>query len=256
MPVLASAPIDQFDEVFELTENDLFALVQISTGKTVKVKGKYVGYAQPSTNYKWSSTFDYPEDAIVEYAGIWYLSLQTPNLGKVPSSPANAAYWEAQAKSAAGLTFWSAGVYTGDEVLVLRPIDGFIQLARLLDPTRPYLSDAFELEFASGAWELMSERGYIGIEKVAHGFAVNDVLTWKAGAWNKYAIGDSKMLLVRQVVDVDHVIAVLIGARLKNMVGLTPGAVYYAQNDGTVGTGVAGDAIFIAISATEAILFN
>jgi hypothetical protein len=256
MDPLPSAPITLFEERFAIFENDEFALVETSSGKTVKIKAKYVTFAQPSTNYKWVSTFDYPVDAIVEYQGKWYLSLQTPNLGKIPSSPANAAFWQEQVKAGSGFVFWVAGVYTGAEVFVLRALDQFVQIFRLSNATRPFLSTDFEVEYAAGDWELMSERGYVGISKAAHGFSVNDVLTFKAGAWNKFTTGDTPLAIVRNVVSANLVIVVLLGFRLKGLSGLAAGSSYYAQSDGTISTIASANVVFLAVSATEAILLT
>lgn len=252
MTILPSAPIAQFDPYNDPKDGDQFAIVEQATGQTKRINVKYFFAAQPSTNYKWVSTFDYPVDAIVEHAGAWYRSLQTPNLGQNPAT--QPLFWEEIPKSASGFVFWAAGVFTGAEVFVLRILDQFVQIFRLVSATRPYLSSNFESEYASGDWELMSERGYIGIPKAGHGFILNDVLTYKAGAWNKFTAGDTALAIVRNVVSADLVIVVLLGHRLKGLAGLTPGSTYYAQSDATITTTVSSSPIFLAVSATEAIL--
>lgn len=150
---LPSAPIAQFDEYFDPKADDELAIVEKATGKTKKIKAQYFGQAAPSTNYKWVSGFDYAEDAIVEHEGNWYLSLQTPNLGKIPGTIAGGAYWQIQSKSPTGLVYWAAGVYTGDPVLVLKQIGSVHYIVRLVNATRPFLSSDFDAEFLAGDWE-------------------------------------------------------------------------------------------------------
>jgi len=250
---LPSAPIAAFEDHSNIVDGDLFVVVDSLTGKTKRTNASRILPAQPSTSYKWVSTFDYAVDAIVEYQGYWYLSLQTPNLGKVPTT--EPLYWEQQLKASSGFVFWAPGVYTGAEVFVMRPLDHLIQFFTLDTATRPFLSTDFEVEYAQGLWELMSERGYVGIQKTAHGWPMNTTLTFKAGAWNTYTTGDRAIAIVRDVVSVDLVIVVLIGNRLHGFTGLTPGALYFAQADGTISTVETNVGLFIAISATEAILF-
>lgn len=155
---LPSAPIVLFEEYFDPKANDFLVIVDIATGKTKKIKAQYFGQAAPSTSYKWVSSFDYPEDAIVEHNGKWYLSLQTPNLGHAPGASGSEAFWELQTKSPTGFVYWQPGVFTGDPVLVLYEITpGNIQIYQLINPTRPFLSSDFETELGAGDWQVISE---------------------------------------------------------------------------------------------------
>jgi len=149
--ILPSAPIIAFQEYSDPKAGDYLPIVEVASGKTLKIKAQYFGQSAPSTSYKWIPSFDYPVDAIVEHEGKWYKSLQTPNLGKNPNLEPT--YWELQTKAAAGFVFWEPGVYTGEPVFVLYEIaPGDIQIFYLQDPTRPYLSEDFEAELIAGDW--------------------------------------------------------------------------------------------------------
>jgi hypothetical protein len=163
--LLPSKPIAGFDPYDDPKEDDLLAIVEAASGKTLKIQARYFGQSAPSTNYKWSSTFDYAVDAIVDHAGKWYLSLQTPNVGRNPAS--SPLYWEEQVKSPAGFVFWQPGVYTGDTVLILYTLGGVTSIYRLVDATRPYLSADFEDELTLGDWEIIGA-GSAGFTRESH----------------------------------------------------------------------------------------
>lgn len=252
--ILPSKPIAEFDPYNDPIEGDLLPIVDTRTGKTKKIDIKYFIPAPPSTSYNWVSTFPYAIDDVVEYQGKWYVSTADPNTGNIPGSPG--APWDLVNKAQSGFVYWTPGVYTGTDVIVLRPLDLFHQLFRLTATERPFNSSDFEKEYSEGAWELMSERGYLGISRNAHGFAVNDVLTYKASAWNKFTTGDVPLAIVRQVVSVDLVIIVILGNRLKGLSGRSAGSIYYAQADGSISTVVSPNPIYIAIASDEAVLLS
>jgi hypothetical protein len=227
-----------------------------TTGLTKQLDISLVLPTSPSSSYKWVSGFSYPLDAIVEHSGKWYRSLQADNLGQVPGLPGSL-YWEESDVSGSGFVMYAPGVFVQDEVFVLNTLSGLIQLFRL-DPAvdRPFNSTNFYKEFAEGIWGLASEDGYYALEKAAHGFAVNNVLTFKTGAWNKYTTDDKPLGLVTLVPDVNTAIVKLFGVVLKGLSGLAAGSLYYAQADGTLSTVESSAEVLIAISATEAILFS
>lgn len=209
--------------------------------------------SEPSQNYRWIPSNEYSIDELVESGGDWWKSIVNGNQGNVPTE--GLGYWEKVTKSASGFVMWQSGYFTQNEAFVLNYLDGYLQFFRLNSGVRPYNSTNFELEYASGDWELASERGYIGIVKPAHGFALNNVLTNVAGSWVKYNGANGKPLaIVKSVIDVDTVIVVLLGERIKTFAGLTPGAVYYAQANGTIGTPMTTDAVMVAVSATDAVI--
>lgn len=249
---LANARIDQFDLSAGLTPGGFIAFRNQVTGVTEKVPIEWITSAASSNNFEWLPATPYLTDDVVTRAGLWYQAL-AGNTDVVPGT--DPLTWNPIPKSSSGFVFWVAGAFTEDEVLILRTVDNYVQLFRLANATRPFVSADFELEWAGGDWELMSERGYLAINKAAHGFILNNVLEYSGGAWNVYSSGMSQRAIVRQVIDVDNVIVLIIGNVIKGLTGLTAGQVYYCQNDGTIGTTIEGDPIYIAISTTSAILF-
>lgn len=255
MANLPNGTIDQQPTAPQLEATGFFIYRSVDRGRTERVPTEQVVPSVTSGNFEWLTDTTYNINDVVTYASQWWQAQQAVPENIIPGT--DVAYWVAIPRSASGFVFWSAGVYTDDEVLVLRAIDNLVQLFRLVDAARPYVSASLEQEFVDGDWDLMSEGAYMGITKTSHGWAVNDVITWKSGDWNDWAVGDGRLAMVRQVVDANRAIVVLItGRRLRNLSGLTPGAEYYLQNDGTISTTPANDAIFLAISTTEAILYT
>lgn len=165
-------------------------------------------------------------------------------------------YWiEVSASASSSIKEWAAGVYGSELVIVYHnhSVDG-PGLYLLTEATRPFASTNIETETSAQKWERL-DANYVAITKTAHGFVANDVLTFKSAAWNKYAAGDNWLGFVRHVVSANVVLVYLRGQRIRGLSGLTPGSIYYAQDNATISTTVAGDALFMAISATEAILF-
>lgn len=155
--ILPSAPIDQFDEATSVQPEDWAVIFQISTGKTKKTRSSNFGLDSPSSNYNWSPTFDYAVDEVVEFQGKWYKSLDTPNLGNVPSA-AGSLFWEETSKnSSSSLVKWAAGTYITDDVFVVYddnqdPADPAWRIYALKNATRPFLSADFAVELAAGDW--------------------------------------------------------------------------------------------------------
>lgn len=158
MAVLPSAPIDQFDPYNDPITGDWLVIFDTRTGKTKKIDAKYFIPAPPSTNYKWVSTFDYPVDGVVELNGKWYKSLLNPNVGHIPTEPASI-YWEETNKSQSGFVYWTAGVFTQADVIVLKKTAGITDIYELIDPTRPFISTDFDAELSAGKWRNMTGAG-------------------------------------------------------------------------------------------------
>lgn len=253
-----STPLDKYikdlQEYNDAKPGDFFVIYDHINGVDRKIDAKNViAVSDPSSNYQWRSSVEYAIDEIVEYNGKWWRSIVNGNEGNIPTE--DLGYWEVVNKSASGFVMWTAGYFTQTEAYVLNYLDGYLQFFRLSNATRPFESTDFELEYAQGDWELASERGYIGIYKPAHGFAENNVLTNVAGTWVKYnGINGKPLAIVKSVINTELVIVVLLGERIKTFSGLTPGAVYYAQTDGTISTTISTDAVLVATSATEAIV--
>lgn len=251
MAELENARIPDLDEITVINSNSWLVIYDVLTNVTYKIKSNL--FVQTTDqNFSWVSNYSYSLDEVSTYGGFWWQSLVNGNLGNIPTE---GAYWTKLSKSSAwGL--WAAGVYSESTVFVLQPVDGYYQLFRLASLTRPFVSSNFNSEWAAGSWELASERGYFIINKTAHGFVANNQLTYKTGAWNKFTTGDEKLAIVRQVIDANTVVAVAQGVVLKNLTGRTPGTVYYAQSNGTISATTTADPVYVAISATEAILFG
>jgi hypothetical protein len=232
---------------------DFLAIYDAQNAVTKKIDISYLLPAAPSSNYKWIPGYTYALNVIVEYAGLWYKSLQAGNIGHLPTE-AGSLFWEEVEQSAAGFVPWAAGVFTQDEVFVLYELDGYTQLFKLASATRPYLSDDLLLEFADGDWELVSEYGYMGVNQ-AHSFLVGDVLTHAGGDWVPATGVDSENLaIVRQVLDANNFVIKTTGGIIKTFSGLTVSATYYRQPDASLGTPETDFPVMVAISATTAIL--
>lgn len=253
---MANQRIPEMPPMASLPSGGLVPVYNPITGLTEKFDLSTLATSS-SADARWVSTFSYSEGEIVTYDGkIWESIVpgSNSNTGNVPIE--GAGFWTERSKSQSGLTMYVPGVFTETEVFVLNNLDGYIQLYNLASATRPYNSTDFNLEFAQGDWVLASERGYMPVGKAAHGFILNDVLTFKSGNWNKFTTGDKQLAIVRQVIDSDRVIVFLTGNRIKNLVGLTPNSIYYAQADATISTVISSTPLFLAISTTEAIQLN
>lgn len=251
---LINLRIDQM-ELGQPTPTDFGVYRDMVAGLTKKYDMAQFIVSPPSQNFAWVSNYDYDFDEFVTYQGQGYTSSVAgidTNTGNIPSltSP----YWTPVATPSSGFVFWQAGAYTQTEVFVLHLLSDYIQIFRLVNVTRPYTSTNLLLEYASGDWDLLSETGYIGITKVAHGFAIDNVLTIKSGDWNLFVLGDKQLAIVKYVIDADHVIVVGVGPRVKVFTGLTPGAVYYAQNNSTFSTIESPHPLFVALTSTTAML--
>jgi hypothetical protein len=256
MPQLPNARIPELPVSSAPNPGMQFVIYDPLSGLTKNILINFFLPAVTSQNFEWVSNREpdgYDTDEFVTYGGFGWTSLADNNNGNIPTE--GGPWWQKINQSPAGFVFWQAGVFTQDVVFVLRALDGFTQLFQLdASVIKPFNSTNFEAEFCQGKWILASERGYIAQEKPGHGFAVNDVLTYKAGAWNKFTAGDRPLLIVKAVVDAGKFIAVVIGDRVKGFAGLIAGTIYYAQADGTFSVIVSDNPIMIAISTTEAIL--
>jgi hypothetical protein len=233
-----------------------FAIYDPLTDTTYKIKASLIIPNVTAAQYAWDPLRDYNIDEIVVQDNQIWISQQNGNLGVVPGT--DVAYWVAdnQAQGSA-ITFWSAGVFTENDVYVANTIASHLFLFRLADLTRPFNSTDFNAEFSAGKWECVSDTSFLGIPKVAHGFAVNDLLTFDSsggGTWSKNASSSAfTIAIVRVVVSANFVIVSAIGQRIKGFAGLTVGAQYYKQTSGSIGTTATNNPLFIAISATEGI---
>lgn len=204
-----------------------------------------------TSSLTWNPSMEYMTDDLVLYFDQFWISLQDNNIANVPFENA---FWHQVNKAQNGLTLWQPGVYTSPNTFVLREIDGFIQLI-VLNTAAPFVSSDFNMELVSGKWLLASERGYIPLVKIAHGFAVDNILVYDALGFRLYASHEDKPIaIVKTVVDIDSVIIALIGDKINAFSGLIPGSAYYAQLGGTFGLTQTPNILFIAISETEAIL--
>lgn len=196
MPItLPSAPIDQFDPYNDPVAGDLFVIFDTRTGGTKKIDIKFFYPAAPSSNYQWIPGFDYAEGAVVNHLGKWYISLDTPNVGKNPAT--EPAFWEEQIKSSSGFVVWAPGVFTGDHIFVLYDFNQDDTapdwgIYSLIDAARPYNSIDFEAELAAGDWELFggaasglsdvlaisNNGGGLQIKNIANGSASQDAVTF------------------------------------------------------------------------------
>jgi hypothetical protein len=166
---LPSAPIDQFDEATTVQPEDWAVIFQVASGKTLKTRSSNFGIDSPSSNYNWSSTFDYPVDDIVEYQGKLYKSLQTPNLAQVPTA-SGSLYWELVVKAtSSSLAVWAPGTYIEEKVFVMydtnqddaAPAWGLYALKN--PPTRPFISVDFPAELAAGNWSPASSSNFASL---------------------------------------------------------------------------------------------
>lgn len=122
---LETAKIPVIREQFptsDLDNNDIFIVYKPSTGQTHGILVSEFLNGSDISNFRYSSTKDYAVDEPTVEGDKWYISLQTPNVGKLPSS--NPLYWQQINKvSASSLKRWVTGLYTDNEVFTVDPND-------------------------------------------------------------------------------------------------------------------------------------
>jgi hypothetical protein len=250
---LENKRIDQLPQSAGVTPGSYLPMWNAATGRTERIETDYFVNASSSQTFEWQSDTNYAEDEVVTFNALWYQALDA-NINIVPGT--DEAIWLPIPRSPAGFVFWQAGAFVEDECHVLRNLDGYVQLFRLANGARPFVSTDFEVEYCAGDWDLMSERSYVGIEKAAHGLLLNEVITFKGGQWQKYADGDTPLGLVRIVVNTGAFIVLFFGAKVKLLLGLASGEMYYIQPDGTIGLTNTGIPALFAVSSSEAILLS
>jgi hypothetical protein len=203
-----------------------------------------------SQNFEWIPDNDYLEDEVVTRGGLWFQA-QVDNNNVVPGT--NPAIWLEINKSQSGFVIYAPGVFSEDEVFVIGTLHNKKHIFRLTSVTRPYVSANLLLEYGNGDWELASEAGYLAVEKVAHGFTTNKVITFKAGNWALFTDGDQALGIVVNVPDADTFILYLIAKNEITVSGATAGTIYYAQADGSIGTTATDVPLYIAVSTTRAV---
>lgn len=133
-------------------DNDLTERVELTEFLTSTTSG----------NFEYQSDTPYLALTAVTYKGEWWQAkIDVPE--NIPPGT-NDTYWEKLNKSGSGFVFWEAGVYSQDDVFVLKdlstdPANPDIQMFMLMDPTRPYVSSDFDAELATGDWEQLFSSG-------------------------------------------------------------------------------------------------
>lgn len=106
-------------------------------------------------NFEYVSDTTYNTLQSVTYSGKWWQALQNVPINIVPGS--NPAYWLEVNKAPSGFVFWQSGIYSENNVFVLRdistnPLIKDIQAYYLVNPTRPFVSSNFTTELTAGDW--------------------------------------------------------------------------------------------------------
>lgn len=216
--------------------------------------------APQSQNFEWDATYTYANNELVTNGGKAWQSTINTNVGIAPGTNPNntsPAPWIEVNKAPSGFVFRQNGAYLQDQVFILEVFDGYTQLFQLKNITRPFVSSDFLLEYASKDWEMMSERGYLAAQKVAHGFTTDSVLSFEEGNGWVICTGTLPPLgIVKFVPSSDSFILLLLGALVKQFSGLVAGRSYYVQSDGSIDSITSTKVLFIAVSTTEAVLFT
>jgi hypothetical protein len=245
--------IDQLPENSALKGEYVFAIQNLDNNTTEQVKLSAIIPSGVVQDFEWVTDNDpgYAIDEVVTFQGKWYQSLIADNLNNIPSS--SPAQWQLINKSSSGFLPWQAGAFPDENVFVLHSLHNNTQIFKLANATRPYVSSDLLLEYSLGDWELASEMGYVAQEKVAHGFVVDNVITFKAGVWDLYTTGDKVLGIVVATPSDDTFILYLLAKDKIVGAGFTVGQIYYAQVDGTIGTLATTDPLYIAVSTSIAI---
>lgn len=232
-----------------------------ATDTTYQIPIALITATDATTAFTWDSTVNYSEDEVVSYSTgggsppQLYIATDEPGNLNQPPAPGSI-YWTLGVQvSSSGIKIWTAGVYVDDEVFVAYQLDGKNQLIRL-NPAlpRPYNSSNILNEIAAGNWALVGERGYAVVNKVGHGFAVNKWLTIKSSNWNLCDEADVGLAKVISVINANTVLVVLKTNTITSS-GLTPFATYYHTASGDLTTVANDNPAFIALSATEAVIY-
>ena len=156
---LENLRIDQLPLNGVLKGSYYFPIRNMDTQQTERVPLSEILTSETTQDFEWVTDNDpgYNSNEVVTYGGKWWQSLIDNNLNIVPGT--NPTAWQEIAKSPSGFVFWQPGVYPQDEVFVLYPPSGAIEIYHLISPTRPYHSTDFEAELAAGDWEIISQGG-------------------------------------------------------------------------------------------------
>ncbi len=245
MATLPNSNIQGFTPLVSLQDDDVFAVQQLSTGITKKIRaGDFVNTT--SQDFEWVTTATYNLDDVVTYNGKWWQSLIGSNTGNLPQE---GAIWT-EVSASNNFAFWVAGLYSQDEVIVLITYYETVRLARLKNATRPFVSADFDIEFKNDDWEFVSEDELRAVNETAHGWVVNDALKITASGYEK-STGMDTVAVVVKVVDANNVIISLVGDVLHGFSALTPGDRMYVQPDGSIDTPITDYLAGISISTTE-----
>jgi len=146
---LENARIDQLPEGTPAL-GDFLVFRDMVNGVTKRTLVDQFIPSDTTADYEWLPDNDpgYQTDEVVTYAGKWWQSLIDDNLNIVPGTDPTS--WVEISKST-NLGFWTAGLYTEDEVAVLKTIAGITYMF-VLDAAKPYVSADFDAELAAGDW--------------------------------------------------------------------------------------------------------
>lgn len=238
-----------------------FPIYDPGTDVTYRVKVSTVLPSEEEVDYTWNPNIEYDIDQIVSRSageGLppqLYISTAAANLGNPPEDEGSLFWTLAVRVTASGVKYYSAGVYTETEAFVAYTLDSKDQLFRLdSSVARPFNSTNLITEFAQGKWTLVGERGYLPVTKAAHGFAVGDWLTIKAGAWAHCDLADIGLGRICNVIDANTFIVAL-KTNLISVTGLVAFTTYYHTAAGQLTTVENDNPALIALSATEAIIY-
>lgn len=228
-------------------------LVIRKDGVDYKIKSDLLINSEPAGSYDFVYNIVYQAGAFVTRLGKGYESLSADNSKNWPeSSPTK---WKEVEVKNSGFFDWGPGYYISKSVFALAEIDGFVQVIKLQDPTRPYKSEEIYREIVEGKWVISSERGYYHFTKSNHGLLVGDTVSIRDTAWEKFTSGDHAVGFVVSVIDENKVIIVLRGG-LITVDGVTFGQLYYIQADGSVTTNETSEISYIGIGFNKAMLYS
>lgn len=150
---LITRPIDDLAELSNVPADAWLLVKDPATGRDYKVKKSSL-LAGSTTSYAWSSGTTYAINAIVEFAGKFWRSLQNANTANVPSE---GTWWTevAAADESAIKQFQANKVYKSDLVVVLNND----VLYRLTTVTRPYQASSF----VADDWKAINDLHFKGV---------------------------------------------------------------------------------------------
>lgn len=152
---MANKRIPELPQINNPGSTSKIAIYDDTTDVTKYVdKGDLIPGQAQTTDLNWNPAIAYVIDNIVESEDKFWIALAN-NTNTLPVE--GGGIWTEVSKSLSGLVYYTAGVFTEDDIFVVNNVPsltGFF-LLRLVNATRPFNSTDFTTEYNGGDWEIV-----------------------------------------------------------------------------------------------------